>query len=792
MIPDLSEARRLFQAGFHLVPLERYTKKPPEGIPGWNKPENRAKSIESDATGYGFPLSSNQLCSIDPDNWPLALRGMAALGFDLEALMVAGVRTKSTRHGSGGRSTFREEPDLSWLKFASRDPSIGTVLELRADSANLQDVVPGLVYFDKEGTLCTQQYANCKRLDDAPGLPDDFLAWWQRCSTDIDFLREQQDIFMQAIGAKANLAISTGRGDVKKLAFDAPGYRGWYNHRNRVEDILSLHGYEWHAKLNRWSCPTASGAPGIRLIPGKNDLWQSDHASDPLSGTFDAWIANVVLNHFGNVEAAMKKVDRERNSAPAVPAVLYDTAPAGSVDAETGEIVADEVVRVAPPAKPTAYVDPLPFPSHLLQAPGIMGEFLRWMMDCAQKPQPVLALAAVINLIATALAQKVQTNTGFRTNFYTVGVGPTSAGKDHARKCNKVAMNAAGIGNLIGGEELASSQGLLARAAKEPKTLFQIDEFGLFLQAITSHSAGSHLKQITTVLMKLFTTAGSVYHGTEYADQTGKPRVDIAYPCINMHATTTPETLFEAFTGADVTSGSLNRMLFFFAPEREGNWPMRFVNITQPPESLTAWLKAAWMMPGSIDPATPVTVPMSPEATQQFELLYDYQQDCERKAKPNGTDGLYGRMWEHASKLALVAAVARHANAETLTKVAESSQLVVTGTDASWAIELVCYLIKRMDYEVTGRVADSEFGRDKKNILSFIEKAGKFGLTERELAKVCRKFGGMNPLQRQAVMTALMNEEAVARVDFAPPSGRGRHRVAVVSTTYYSLENQSE
>ena len=198
------------------------------------------------------------------------------------------------------------------------------------------------------------------------------------------------------------------------------------------------------------------------------------------------------------------------------------------------------------------------------------------------------------------------------------------------------------------------------------------------------------------------------------------------------------------------------------------------------------------MMPGAISPANPITVPMSPEAEQQFELLNDYQQDCERKAKPNGTDGLYGRMWEHASRLALLAACARHTDAAVLTNVAQSSQLVVSAADASWAIELVCYLIKRMDYEVTGRVADSEFGRDKKQILGFIERAGKFGLTERELARVSRKFGGMNPMQRQAVMTALAAEESIAKVDFAPPSGRGRHRVAIVSTTFYSLENHAE
>lgn len=299
---DLAEARRLLDAGLHLVKLMRYSKRP-EGE-RWNWPQNRARQIDSNATGYGLPLAFNKMVSVDPDNWPLAVKGMAALGFDLEQIMDAGVRTKSTRPLSGGRSAFAEEPDLSWLRFSSRDLDVGTVLEFRASSENLQDCIPGVFYHDREGRGCSQHYVNGRRLDDLPGLPDDLMDWWQRCSTDLEFLREQQNTFMQAIGAKANLAVSAARGG--KLAFEAPGYRSRFNAENRVEDLLRRHGYTWYPVAKRWRCPTASGAPGIRPIPGKDDLWQSDHASDPLSGTFDAWTAFVVLDHLGDLDAAKK------------------------------------------------------------------------------------------------------------------------------------------------------------------------------------------------------------------------------------------------------------------------------------------------------------------------------------------------------------------------------------------------------------------------------------------------------------------------------------------------------
>lgn len=293
--PDLSEARRLIGAGMHLVELVPFSKRPAGD--DWN--HRRATGVDPNATGYGILLAENKLCSIDPDNYEQAVVGLRALGLDLDRLMAAGVRTSSTRPGSGGRSTFAAEGGLAWLKFSS---PAGTAIEFRAESPNLQDCVPGVVYRDKAGNLCTQRYVNGKRLDDAPPLPDDLYAWWQRCSNDVEYLRDQQAKFFAAIGQTPHLAISVGK--VTRLAFEAPDHRRAFNTAHDVESILERHGYTYDRRTKRWAPPTATGAAGVRLIPGKTDLWRSDHASDPLHGTFDAWAAFVVLDHGGDVERA--------------------------------------------------------------------------------------------------------------------------------------------------------------------------------------------------------------------------------------------------------------------------------------------------------------------------------------------------------------------------------------------------------------------------------------------------------------------------------------------------------
>jgi hypothetical protein len=309
--PDLTEARRLLNAGVKLVKLHSYTKQP-IGIE-WNR--HSATSIDDDATGYGIPLAVNGLCSIDPDHAEMARVAMKAWGFDLEELLSAGVRTSSTRPDSGGRSAFLADPEgkARWLPFRVFDGQGRslTVLELRAQSANLQDVVPGVVYASKDTSeLYSQQYANEHRFDAAPAVPEQFMAVWRLLSTNDDKLREYSRLAVEAIAAagfKVNGDEPQYRppmGGGVQLAFPARGVRTEFNKAHTVDSILTRHGYTYHERKGRWAHPGATGAPGIRPIPNKEGLWQSDHGGDPLHGTFDAWAAHVQLDHKGDGEAA--------------------------------------------------------------------------------------------------------------------------------------------------------------------------------------------------------------------------------------------------------------------------------------------------------------------------------------------------------------------------------------------------------------------------------------------------------------------------------------------------------
>ena len=286
-----TEAARLLSKGLKLCALHPQSKRPL----GDDWQISPVTEILEFTGGYGLLLKANGLCSIDPDNLEPARAGLLRCGFDLEKLMSAGVRTCSTRPGSGGRSTFKAPPSARWIKFS--DKVHGTILELRAHSSNLQDALPHTSYLGKFGDGPYHlDYANERRLDDAPELQAKFVEWWCRMSNNVEFLREQQALFC---GLNAMLAVSAGDG---KLAYPSPA-RAEFNSATDVFEILARHGYV-DGGQGRWAPPTATGAPSVRLITGKQGLYHSDHASDPLHGTFDAWTAYVVLDHAGNLSSA--------------------------------------------------------------------------------------------------------------------------------------------------------------------------------------------------------------------------------------------------------------------------------------------------------------------------------------------------------------------------------------------------------------------------------------------------------------------------------------------------------
>ena len=409
-------------------------------------------------------------------------------------------------------------------------------------------------------------------------------------------------------------------------------------------------------------------------------------------------------------------------------------------------------------------------PDILLNPSGILGEIVDYIDSTAVRLQRSFSVASALTMLGTVLGRRYATESGLRSNIYIIGIGPTGCGKNHARAAAKKILHASGLGNRLGGEELASGQAILSRVAKTPSVLFQLDEFGLLMSAVAAPNAGTHLVAIISTLMKLFSSAGDTYIGTEYADQEKRPRMEIECPCVSMYGTTTPETFYKALRSGHVVSGYLNRMLVV---ETSVNRPKRQrVRQLDVPPKIIDWIKDAsradidgTSMDG-VDPMSPVVVPMSSGAEALFDALDSEIDKNMDRDRGTGLDALHNRAWEHSAKLAMIVALSRSLFKPT-----------ITVADAEYAITFVKWSLDKMIHEVGARVSDSPYQAKQKECLLDIIKSGDRGLTERDMGR-SGAWARLPLKERGSVLDALKVAGQVALVEIPT---RGRSRMAWVA-----------
>ena len=401
-----------------------------------------------------------------------------------------------------------------------------------------------------------------------------------------------------------------------------------------------------------------------------------------------------------------------------------------------------------PPAEPSDKPpDPGPFPDHLLNVPGFIGDVIAFNVQTSQRPQPVLALAAAISLQATLAARKVRDERGNRTNLYCVGLAPSGAGKDHARKVNKNLLFQAGLGAHEGSEDLASDAGLVTAVDRQPAVLFQIDEFGRFLRTIGDPKRAPHLFNVLTALMKLYSSADTVFRGKAYADAKRSKVID--QPCVNVYATTVPEHFFESLTADSLNDGFIARLLVF---EAEATPPRQRSAARDVPEHLLD--AARWwgeFQPGgnlAREHPEPAVIPCTTEAANIFDELAE-RVDAELAQSNVEGRSLWARAEEKACRLALVYACS-----------ANREKPVIDENAARWACDLSVHMTRRMLLVAGQWVADGQFDARQKRVVRIIRKAGG-RISRRELS---RRTQWLTQRERQEVIENLLETEQVEQI----------------------------
>ena len=388
-----------------------------------------------------------------------------------------------------------------------------------------------------------------------------------------------------------------------------------------------------------------------------------------------------------------------------------------------------------------------------------------WLLSIAIRPQPVYALAATIAAIGVLFGHKIKSPTNLRTNMFCITLGASSSGKDVSLKGIDQIFNIAGLSNLIGGTPKSGPSIISNLAESQGKKLYQLDEFGIYLSPITSNRSQGYQNEILSNWMRLFSSAGGIFKGDEYANKDGKsPRKDLNNPHLCVNGVSTPVRFWEALSSKHAIDGLLARFLVF---ESDNPTPDRQMpaDIYDVPSSILDAVAHINSMPSNIsnDPKEVlrgIIRPYPVKFTEKADAhLNEFAAYCDKKkaieyARKGMAEPIWGRGHEHAVKLALCAYNFQDINLEI----------------AEWATMVTKICINRCILSLEDNISDSQHETTTKKVYVIIRLAGADGLKKSDLAYKTR---WLTSRERDNALSDLLEQNRIEIFNKPAPNGKG-------------------
>ncbi len=403
---------------------------------------------------------------------------------------------------------------------------------------------------------------------------------------------------------------------------------------------------------------------------------------------------------------------------------------------------------------------PKPLPKGWDQVGGVIADMMTLMVTTAKRPQPVLALGASLCAIGALMGRKYRTESNTRSNLYVVGIAESGAGKNHSRMVINELFRKANLLQYLGGNKIASGAGFISAIQRQPSSLFQLDEFGMFLSAAADRKRSPrYVCEILDLMTELYTTSGTTYFGVEYAtNQNENAHRSIHQPCACIYGTTTPVHFWQALQTANTADGSLARFLIM---QSENDFPDSNEHFGEidPPQSLIDQLRLIHdgggklggnlTDVGAVDEVAvaPRVVPMAAEAKKRFKQLDHDLIERLRISRGSGFTSILARIEENATKLALIRAVSR-----------DPVDPQIVEADAKWGIMFSQYCAELSIREASSRVSENVAESFHKRAFQILHLSGPGGLSKSEFT---RKTQFLDHRQRDGVLRTLVEANLI-------------------------------
>lgn len=423
-------------------------------------------------------------------------------------------------------------------------------------------------------------------------------------------------------------------------------------------------------------------------------------------------------------------------------------------------------------------------PSQLLRLPGTLGTFIDLCNRTAPKPQPQFAVQGALALAGVVMGRRYRTTRNNWPGLYHVNVGKSASGKEHVRTCLDAVLTEAGLGHLVGPSGYTSDSGVFSALYHQPAHLTIIDELGELLSSANAQG-NFHKRSALKALVETWGLMGGTLRPQGYSTMALKPgqREEAAARCVHrpsltMMGMTTPRTFYDSLTEKAIEGGFLNRLLI--VESTIGRQLSREADPLEVPETLVEWCRAVREGQGGnltgLDTApdqvpVPRVVDFTPDAKAAFRDYERANMAAQDALEAEGLAEMEGRSLEKALRIALYLAVSDNVAVP-----------FIRSEHAAWAIAYVRYYTAQTIEAVRQHLTGSLFGQWRTTVADAIRRGGERGLTEREIARNCRPYAGLEPRQRKSVMDSLRSDGLVELVELGKgPSGRGRSRTAWIA-----------
>jgi hypothetical protein len=343
--------------------------------------------------------------------------------------------------------------------------------------------------------------------------------------------------------------------------------------------------------------------------------------------------------------------------------------------------------------------DPGPMPVDMLRMPGFVSEVMDYCLATAPYPNPVMAFAGALSLLAFLAGRKVRDPGDNRTNIYLLGLAHSSAGKDWPRKVNTRIVHEVGLAECLG-ERFASGEGMQDALFQTSSMLFQTDEIDGMLQSINKAKDARH-EAIMSTLLTMYSSANSVFPMRRKAGKESPGVID--QPGLVIFGTAIPNHYYEALSERMLTNGFFARMIILESgPRPEGQEP----SIREVPPSILATAK--WWADfrpgtGNLEDFHPVPRIVEHSDEARRSLVETRQQaEAEYSAAEGRSDSVgttvWGRVSEQVRKLALLYAISENHQTPRISLAA-----------VQWASAFVMHQTRRMLFMAASHVAENPF-----------------------------------------------------------------------------------